>query len=114
MILVVADTAPLRYLVEIGYEYLLPRLFTKIWIPGAVVEELRQARTPAIVRDWSSRFPSWIAVREVSGPSPRARTGLPGSRGVGGDPTGQTLEKPICCSLMNGLVYASLASRDLR
>ncbi len=41
MILVVADTAPLRYLVEIGYEYLLPRLFTKIWIPGAVVEELR-------------------------------------------------------------------------
>lgn len=75
MILVVADTAPLRYLVEIGYEYLLPRLFTKIWIPGAVVEELRQARTPAIVRDWSSRFPSWIAVREVSGPSPGRELG---------------------------------------
>jgi predicted nucleic acid-binding protein len=35
MILVVADTTPLRYLVEIGYEHLLPKLFTKVWIPGA-------------------------------------------------------------------------------
>ena len=36
MILVVADTSPLRYLVETGYEFLLPRLFTKVWIPGSL------------------------------------------------------------------------------
>ena len=39
MILVVADSTPLRYLVEIGYEHLLPRLFTKVWIPSAEVRK---------------------------------------------------------------------------
>ena len=54
MILAVADTTPLRYLVEIGYDYLLPRLFTKVWIPGAVASESRQERTPAKVREWEA------------------------------------------------------------
>jgi len=67
MTLVVADTTPLRYLVQIGYEYLLPRLFTKIWIPGAVVGELRQERTPGAVRTWAEQLPSWIEVREIAG-----------------------------------------------
>jgi predicted nucleic acid-binding protein len=35
MILVVPDTTPLRYLVEIGYDHVLPQLFTRICIPGA-------------------------------------------------------------------------------
>jgi predicted nucleic acid-binding protein len=50
MILVVADTTPLRYLVEIGYEYLLPQLFAKVWIPGTVVTELRTNTNPACER----------------------------------------------------------------
>jgi predicted nucleic acid-binding protein len=41
MIIVVADTAPLRYLVQIQYEHLLPRLYTGVWIPGVVLAELR-------------------------------------------------------------------------
>lgn len=69
MILVVADTTPLRYLVEIGYEYLLARLFTKVWIPGTVADELRHERTPAIVRHWAEHLPSWIEVRKIDGPS---------------------------------------------
>jgi predicted nucleic acid-binding protein len=77
MILVVADTTPLRYLVEIGYEHLLPRLFMKVWIPGAVVAELRQQRTPATVRQWAERLPSWIEVRIVEGsPSEHELAGL--------------------------------------
>lgn len=67
MILVVADTTPLRYLVEIGYESLLPRLFTRVWIPGTVAGELRQERTPAVVRQWAEQLPSWIEVRKVNG-----------------------------------------------
>ena len=55
MIVVVADTTPLRYLVETGYEFLLRRLFTKIRIPGAVVSELRRDRTPVTVRRSGSR-----------------------------------------------------------
>ena len=47
MILVATDTTPLRHLAEIGYESLLPRLFTRVWIPGAVSGELRQERYPS-------------------------------------------------------------------
>ncbi len=72
MILVVADTAPLPYLVQIGHEYLLPRLFTKVWIPGAVAQELRQKRTPAVVREWAEQFPS-ISSHRPSTESPRKR-----------------------------------------
>jgi len=68
MILVVADTTPLHYLVEIGYEYLLPRLFTKVWIPGTVASELRHDRAPAIVRQWAENFPAWIEVRKIDRP----------------------------------------------
>jgi hypothetical protein len=50
MILVVADRTPLGQLVESGYDYLLPGLFTKIWIPAAAAVELPQARRPKVVR----------------------------------------------------------------
>ena len=63
--LVVADTTPLRYLVEIGYEYLLPRLFTRVWIPGTVASELRHEGAPDVVRKWAAQIPSWVEVREV-------------------------------------------------
>lgn len=77
MTLIVADTAPLRYLVQIGYEDLLPQLFARVWIPGAVVRELRQKQTPSIVRDWAEQFPSWIEVREIAGtPSEHELPGL--------------------------------------
>jgi predicted nucleic acid-binding protein len=70
MIVVVADTSPLRYLVLIQCDYLLPRLYSKIWIPGAVLAELRQAK-PALVRHWAAELPEWIEVRQV------VDTGLP-------------------------------------
>jgi predicted nucleic acid-binding protein len=68
MILVVADTTPLHYLVEIGCEYLLPRLFTKVWIPGRVASELRHERTPNLVRQWAEHLPPWIEVRKIDLP----------------------------------------------
>jgi uncharacterized protein len=69
MIVVVADTTPLRYLVETGYEYLLPRLFGSVLIPGAVAVELQQERTPASVRRWAALLPSWVEVRQVTAPA---------------------------------------------
>jgi predicted nucleic acid-binding protein len=67
MILVVADTSPLRHLIETGHEFLLPRLFTKVWIPGTVTAELRHARSPGVVRQWAEQLPSWVEVRQVEG-----------------------------------------------
>jgi predicted nucleic acid-binding protein len=70
MILVVADTSPLRYLVEINLEYLLPKLFDTIWVPGAVVEELRHNKTPSIVRQWARQLPDWIVVQDLESTHP--------------------------------------------
>ena len=40
MRVVVADTGPLRYLLQIGQIELLARLFEKVFIPSVVTEEL--------------------------------------------------------------------------
>lgn len=64
MIVVVADTSPLRYLVLIQCEHLLPLLYSKIWIPEAVLGELREANVDS-VRQWSSKLPEWVEVRKV-------------------------------------------------
>jgi predicted nucleic acid-binding protein len=37
---VVADSSPLRYLIVLGEQDLLPELLGEIWIPPAVLEEL--------------------------------------------------------------------------
>lgn len=41
MLLVVTDTSPIRYLVQIGQIELLARLFDEIKLPSVVAEELR-------------------------------------------------------------------------
>ena len=77
MTLVVADTAPLRYLVEIGCQDVLPQLFAKVWIPGAVLRELKQKQTPPAVHSWADHLPAWIEVREiVADPSESELAGL--------------------------------------
>ena len=50
--IVVADTTPLRYLVVIEREHLLPALYGRVLIPPAVAEELNNESTPAVVRAW--------------------------------------------------------------
>lgn len=41
----VSDTSPLNYLALIGEIELLPRIFTRVLIPPAVISELHHART---------------------------------------------------------------------
>jgi predicted nucleic acid-binding protein len=61
----VSDTSPLNYLIQIRCEHLLPALYARVLIPVAVLRELENASTPAIVRAWLGKPPDWIAVREV-------------------------------------------------
>jgi predicted nucleic acid-binding protein len=94
--ILVADTSPLRYLVQTGYEFLLPRLFTKVWIPGTVTAELRHARTPAVVRQWAEQLPSWVEVRQVRALLIRSHlyrrsVGAPSPNTVHLRPVGQTI-----------------------
>ena len=50
--IVVADTSPLRYLVVIEHDFLLPKLFGRVLIPPAVADELNHESTPKVVRAW--------------------------------------------------------------
>jgi predicted nucleic acid-binding protein len=66
MLLVVADTSPIRYLVEIGHIGLLPQLFERIFIPSLVYDELRHPSAPAPVRAWANPLPAWLEVLPVT------------------------------------------------
>ena len=63
MILVVADTSPIRYLVRIGEIGLLPSLYGKAILPGVVLEELQAKDGLPMVREWAQALPSWILVQ---------------------------------------------------
>jgi HTH-type transcriptional regulator/antitoxin HigA len=65
MIVVVGDTSPLNYLIQIECQHLLPALFERILVPAAVVKELDHPGTPAVVRTFLRQMPQWIAVRQV-------------------------------------------------
>ena len=61
----VADTSPICYLVLIGEIDLLPKLFSQVQAPQAVLSELLHEDAPAVVRHWASNLPSWICVKEL-------------------------------------------------
>ncbi len=65
MRLVVADTSPIFYLLTLDHIDLLPHLFGKVFIPGAVHDELRHPAAPTLVRQWASRLPTWAAITPV-------------------------------------------------
>ncbi len=58
-----SDTSPLRYLVQLGHEQVLPQLFGEIVIPSFVRTEMQQPSTPQKVRAWAESLPDWITVR---------------------------------------------------
>src|ERR1700691_3020479 len=68
MLLVVADTSPIFYLLSIDQINLLPKLFGKVLVPGAVHQELCHPAAPHLVRDWVVRLPAWAEVRTVESP----------------------------------------------
>jgi len=63
--IVVSDTSPICYLVLIGEIDLLPRLFSQVHVPQAVMSELRHQDAPSDLRRWAARVPSWMLVRET-------------------------------------------------
>jgi predicted nucleic acid-binding protein len=62
--LVVADTSPIHYLILIEREAILPALYGQVAIPPAVLADLQQPRTPALVRAWVAHYPAWLEVRQ--------------------------------------------------
>jgi predicted nucleic acid-binding protein len=66
--LVVADTSPLNYLVLIGHIEVLPYFYQRVVVPPSVWEELHDANTPRMVREWVAQAPGWLERRPLTGP----------------------------------------------
>jgi predicted nucleic acid-binding protein len=64
--IVVADASPICYLILIGEIELLPKLFDRVFVPQAVVAELRAEGAPRSVRDWASHPAAWVSVLSLS------------------------------------------------
>ena len=63
---VVSNTSPLNYLILTDLQHVLPALFGRVFIPGAVLQELSSSAAPRQVAEWRSNVPEWLEVREVS------------------------------------------------
>lgn len=75
MLLVVADTGPLNYLVLIGQAELLPALFKRVFVPQIVRDELAHAEAPESVRNWIAVPPAWLEIvpQEAESNEPKLR-----------------------------------------
>ena len=61
--IVVSDTTPLNYLILIGAQEVLSRLFGQVHVPPAVIEEMKHPKAEAGVRRWAETPPEWIKVQ---------------------------------------------------
>lgn len=77
--IVVADTSPLNYLVQMRKETILRETYGRVYVPLAVLAELRHPGAPEIVREWASSLPEWVVVSSEF----RLDTSLPEALGAG-------------------------------
>jgi predicted nucleic acid-binding protein len=78
------DTGPLQYLILIGCDQVLPRMFTRILTARVVVErEMTHPRTPEPVRIWAASPPRWLEILEPSHTEEIPTLGRAGTRGDG-------------------------------
>jgi predicted nucleic acid-binding protein len=100
MRLVVADTSPLRYLLQIEQIELLPRLFERIFIPSVVCNELKHPSAPEVAGKWTNSKPDWLEVSEA---------------GAGNDPSLSALDEGERSAIALGLTLrADLVLMDDR
>jgi predicted nucleic acid-binding protein len=69
-VIVIADTSPLNYLIQLGLVEYLPDLYDEIVIPQSVLQELSNLGSPLVVRDWAYSSPDWVIVRSVGALDP--------------------------------------------
>jgi|SRR5271157_2854948 len=59
----VSDTSPICYLILVGEIDILPKLYSQVLVPAAVIAELLHEDAPEAVRDWAANLPSWISAQ---------------------------------------------------
>ena len=66
MLLVIADTSPVRYLVQLGHIDLLHLLVASVTIPTEVACEFGDFSAPPAVQAWIKSPPAWLNVLDVT------------------------------------------------
>lgn len=61
--IVIADTSPINYLIQIEQIDVLPSLYGRILVPVSVCDELRRAQAPHDVQRWIANPPNWLEGR---------------------------------------------------
>jgi predicted nucleic acid-binding protein len=61
-VIIVSDSGPLAYLVEIGVADSLPALYGQVYVRPSVIVELRHERSP--VAAWAHQPPAWLTIAE--------------------------------------------------
>lgn len=64
--IIVSDTAPLRYLAVLGGLDWLPALFGEVVCPPEVLAECLHERASAPLRAWAASPPAWLRIHPVS------------------------------------------------
>ncbi|WP_263373373.1 DUF3368 domain-containing protein [Granulicella aggregans] len=64
--IVVADTSPLNYLVQVECDFLLPFLYRRVITPPIVLAELTHAGAPPAVARWAAEPPLWLEVSPLT------------------------------------------------
>ena len=59
---IVADTGPLNYLIQVDAIGCVPCIFSKVFLPVGVLDELGSPGAPSLVRDWVRFMPLWVEV----------------------------------------------------
>jgi predicted nucleic acid-binding protein len=65
MILIVADTGPINYLIQIGHVEVLPHIVERVVLPASVQIELLHDAAPDAVRMWAQNTPAWLEIRSA-------------------------------------------------
>jgi len=63
--IIVSNTTPFRYLIEIEAIEILTALFGQVIIPSAVAEELQHPKTPTKIKTWIQAPPGWVEIRQA-------------------------------------------------
>jgi predicted nucleic acid-binding protein len=58
--IIVSDTSPLRYLIEVDAVDALPRLYINVLTTPQVLDELRLQHFPEVVQRWAGAPPAWL------------------------------------------------------
>ena len=63
MAVVVSDTTPLHYLILIGADSVLGKLYGQVFVPPAVMQELSHPAAPPENAAWIKSPPVWLLVQ---------------------------------------------------